>query len=210
MSRGHIVKAYYGASYKERKIRSYSLSHTMSFDNGEYCSENLQKEESDYSSIIISDRIKGSKCNWSVQDKLYVSTQKGNNVNIDFNWGNNDNTDIQEKDNNGLEKVYKSSPLGKSLIIGTNASIALFRKRFNNESNGSSFNTLLKFNITTKYNYSKSRQYRYDITENMIMDSLSSYLYSNNHWENGIGITFIGNGNKESIVSNSELSFSLI
>ena len=210
MSSGHIVKAYYGASYKERKIRSYSLSHTMSFDNGEYCSENLQKEESDYSSIIISDRIKGSKCNWSVQDKLYVSTQKGNNVNIDFNWGNNDNTDIQEIDNNGLEKVYKSSPLGKSLIIGTNASIALFRKRFNNESNGSSFNTLLKFNITTKYNYSKSRQYRYDITENMIMDSLSSYLYSNNHWENGIGITFIGNGNKESIVSNSELSFSLI
>ena len=207
-SRGHNLLINQIASFKDKKIISYLLTHRMSYNDGKVSNLNLQEEVSDISSIKIQDLVDSKTSGWNISDVGTFLTKKGGSFEFNFNIGENHATEYQKIEKNGLETIFESAPLGKNLSIGASSRVLLKTKHYNADIKGKSTFINAYINLSSQYIHGKREQYRYDITEtpDVILDSISSFSYSNNNWENSADIQLQVSSGKNSLISNVFLS----
>ena len=201
---GHVINASYSTLFKDKKIRSFSLYNTTSFDNKENYSYSTQENSSDLSVTEISNKSNTNVFDWKISQKGSISAKSGHSINLNFSAGESNGDKIQSYENTGDETIYKSSPIGNNVSAVAAASIQLHSKTYNPESRDKFYSVAWYLKMTTDYQRSTIKEYRYNVTDPsyMQLDSLSSYSYSNNHWKNSAEITMTtGSGTRNKIGS---------
>ncbi|MBQ8034411.1 MAG: outer membrane beta-barrel protein [Bacteroidales bacterium] len=181
--RVHRMGFSYTNNNAARKIAGISWEHQMEFGKGKGLELSSQRDISDKLQTIVKDSSLTKLKNWRVTESLIFGL-KSMAVTANLNFGENDGTGFRTVEENGLETLYKTAPVGKSLSANVNMYIALL-KWGEGESRWS-------INMPVEMNYAKGkkRYFRYDITDaSDVFDAGNSWYYSNNHWDNKLGVS---------------------
>lgn len=177
----HDFSITFRKNYKEKKLKSYSLGHSMRFDNNNNLSNVWQNELSDLTNITLEDISNQRIRNWSVTENASCNFWSNElSLNGSLTIGEGDGTGIRSVKESGMERIYEFTPIGENIKASGRASVRVFGW------SNSGYYGILRLNLATSCNKEKKQEFRYDLGEETYLDSLNSYYYSTNNFENSV------------------------
>lgn len=179
----HNVSLGYRKNGGEKFAAIFTWDHLMQFEDNENNSYTEMYDASDKLETFVSDTSFLKEKNWVISESLFLLTAMKtlSSVNANISFGKNDGSSIRTVDENGMERVFESSPIGEHFNAAAQVDFNLLSFKFKSErSNG-----YINGGINIRYNKAKKKHFRYDIADGTTtFDESNSYHYSNNNWEN--------------------------
>lgn len=179
----HNVSLGYRKNGGEKFAAIFTWNHLMQFEDNENNSYTEMYDASDKLETFVSDTSFLKEKNWVISESLFLLTAMKtlSSVNANISFGKNDGSSIRTVDENGMERVFESSPIGEHFNAAAQVDFNLLSFKFKSErSNGYIYG-----GINIRYNKAKKKHFRYDIADGTTtFDESNSYHYSNNNWEN--------------------------
>ncbi len=190
--KGHMLNITHINSFVNRKIANYQSNTILSFNNGTSGLMDLQQDSSNISSIKMNSMNSANTKAWNLSEQFTLMTKGGNSFGVNANYGDSDGAELQMVESSGTESVYETSPEGKNVKIGVNASVRLFKKISNKNELQERRMFQVQLQLNSSYTKERKERFRYDVTlsSNPILDSVQSYSYSTNNFANRVGVSF--------------------
>lgn len=172
----------------KKKIRYWSWGHTMLFEDNKNSSYSNMYDASDKLERFVSDTSLLKEKSWSITESLNLVTalKAISSVNATLSFGENDGNSVRSVDENGMERVFESSPVGSHLTANASMKFNLFSFKVGSEE----ANGFVGGELDINYNKAKKRHFRYNIADGLsTFDESNSYNYSSNNWENSLFVT---------------------